>query len=227
MALIPDGNRRWAEKHGINLQQAYDLGIKKFVDFGEWLIKMGVKTLTAWALSTENVANRDKKELNILYNLYIKAVNDPKIIEKLKRNRIHVNIIGNLSVLPKRVRIELHKLETITSTYRDNTINLLVAYGGREDIEHAIEKIAAERRGRSKHMRISEDEVKRSLLTAAVPDVDMVIRTSGEKRLSGLLPWQCSYSELYFAKKYWPEFNRRDLKRAVDSFSKRNRRFGR
>ncbi|MEM3827104.1 MAG: polyprenyl diphosphate synthase [Candidatus Micrarchaeaceae archaeon] len=227
MALIPDGNRRWAEKHGINLQQAYDLGIKKFVDFGEWLIKMGVKTLTAWALSTENVANRDKKELNILYNLYIKAVNDPKIIEKLKRNRIHVNIIGNLSVLPKRVRIELHKLETITSTYRDNTINLLVAYGGREDIEHAIEKIAAERRGRSKHLRISEDEVKRSLLTAAVPDVDMVIRTSGEKRLSGLLPWQCSYSELYFAKKYWPEFNRRDLKRAVDSFSKRNRRFGR
>jgi tritrans,polycis-undecaprenyl-diphosphate synthase [geranylgeranyl-diphosphate specific] len=226
VGLIPDGNRRWARTHRLNLEQAYDLGIKKFINFSEWLVDMGVNTLTAWALSYENVSNRSKSELNTLYSLYIKAVDDPEVINLLKKNRVHVNIIGDLSLIPKKTRDALHKLETLTAMYRDRTMNLLVAYGGREDLEYAMKRIAAKSAAGGRRMRIDYDEIRKNLLTSAVTDVDMIIRTSGEKRTSGFLPWQSTYAELYFARKYWPEFSKRDLKRAIDAFSRRQRRFG-
>jgi undecaprenyl diphosphate synthase len=224
VALIPDGNRRWSRNHRLALLQGYNLGIKKFVDFSEWLKQFGVSTLSVWALSTENVINRNAAELRILYDLYVKAANDPEIIARLIKNRARIRIVGNLSLLPERVRKALKSLETKTRNYRDYTINMLVAYGGRDDITYALRRIAATKAHNPS--RISEKLISENLRSSRVPNVDMVIRTSGEERVSGLLPWQAGYSELYFARKYWPDFQKKDLKRALDTFSKRRRRFG-
>lgn len=225
VALIPDGNRRWSRKHGLALLQGYNLGIKKFIDFSEWLKQFGVNTLSVWALSSENIMNRNKQELRILYGLYVKAANDPEVIARLIKNRARIRIVGDRSMLPERVRKAFKSLEDKTRKYRDYTINMLVAYGGRDDITYALRRIAAAKAHGG--VRISEDLIGKNLRSAAVPNVDMVIRTSGEERISGLLPWQAGYSELYFARKYWPDFERKDLKRALDTFSRRHRRFGR
>ncbi|MGC8478688.1 MAG: polyprenyl diphosphate synthase [Candidatus Micrarchaeia archaeon] len=226
VAIIPDGNRRWAKSHRLSLLQAYDLGIKKFITLSEWLSRMGVRTLSAWALSTDNIRNRSKAELDLLYSLYIKAVEDKKVAEILRRNRTHVNIIGDLSLIPEKVRKELHKLETLTKNYHDNTMNLLVAYGGKEDLLYAVKRIAKKSAMLGRSLNITSEELQRNLITSKIPEVDLMIRTSGEKRTSGMLPWQGAYAELYFAKKYWPEFGERDLKNALDWFSRRKRRFG-
>lgn len=226
VAVIPDGNRRWAKSHRLDLLHAYDLGIKKFITISEWLNQLGVKTLTAWALSSDNVKNRSKTELNILYSLYIKAVEDKKVIDVLKKNRTHVNIIGDLSLIPLKVRKSLHKLEVLTKDYNSSTVNLLVAYGGKEDLLYAVKNISSKCVAAGRVLEINSEELQRNLITAKVPEVDLIIRTSGEKRISGMLPWQGAYAELYFSKKYWPEFDKRDLKGALDWFSKRKRRFG-
>jgi undecaprenyl diphosphate synthase len=224
VALIPDGNRRWSRKHRLALLQGYNLGIKKFIEFSEWLKQFGVNTLSVWALSTENIIGRNKRELAVLYSLYVKAANDPDVIARLIKNRARIRIVGDTSLLPERVRKAFRRLEDKTRKYRDYTINMLVAYGGREDITYALKRIAAAK-VRSP-VRIDEGIIGKNLRSASLPNVDMVIRTSGEARVSGLLPWQTGYSELYFAKKYWPDFEKKDLKKALDTFSKRQRRFG-
>jgi tritrans,polycis-undecaprenyl-diphosphate synthase [geranylgeranyl-diphosphate specific] len=222
VALIPDGNRRWSRENGTKIFSAYNMGIKKFVDFSVWLKAFGVKNLTVWALSTENIARREGAELNVLYNLYVKASKDPEIMGKLDANKATIRVIGRLEMLPKRVRDALLSVERRTKDYKDFTINLLIAYGGRYDMLAAVNGVRSESAGH----RVSEEDFRSHLLTSEVPDADMIIRTSGESRLSGFLPWQSSYSELYFSKKYWPDFSRRDLARAIRSFSSRQRRFG-
>ncbi len=219
LALIPDGNRRWARTHGISLLDGYQNGVKKFVSFSIWAKSFGVKTLTVWALSTENVKNRSRAELAILFNLYYKAAKDPEMLAMLIKNKARIKIIGNLAIIPKNVRGALISLERKTSAYTEFTINLLIGYGGREDIVYGL-------RQQSKK-KVSESTFAKSIRTSSIPDVDLIIRTSGEHRLSGLLPWQTNYSELYFARKHWPEFNKTDLKRALIAFSERERRFGR
>ncbi|MGC8586336.1 MAG: polyprenyl diphosphate synthase [Candidatus Micrarchaeia archaeon] len=220
IALIPDGNRRWAKAHKLNFFKGYDLGVKKFVKFSIWAKELGIKTLTVWALSTDNIKHRSKEELSVLYSIYIKATKDKSILKMLKDNKAKINIIGNLRLLPKNVRKALLGLQEKTRYYKGFTINLLIGYGGREDLLHAFKALA-----KSKST-ISDETIPNHLLTSKVKDVDLVIRTSGEMRLSGFLPWQAGYSELYFAKKYWPDFNKEDLVEAVEDFSNRERRFG-
>jgi undecaprenyl diphosphate synthase len=222
LALIPDGNRRWARSHSLALRHGYSYGIKKFMDFGMWAKSFGVKTITVWALSTENVKKRSSIELGALYRLYIKSARDPKILARLAKNRTKIRIIGDLNVLPKRLKDALCHIEKVTKEYGDLTINILVGYGGKEDLMHAVRSAQSTAGGR-----IDEAFVSKHIRTASVPDVDLIIRTSGEMRLSGFLPWQTSYSELYFAKKYWPEFERHDLETALREYAYRERRFGR
>ncbi len=224
IALIPDGNRRWARSNKVSLLGGYSLGIKKFVEFSTWSKQFGVKTITVWALSTENLKNRTGLELKILFDLYTKAAKDRSIRELLRANNAHLNVIGDMSALPKKLVAALKEIEEETRRYGDFTINLLVNYGGKEDLMYSVRSIsseASEDRGA-----IGEAEMRDHLRTSSIPDIDLVIRTSGEMRLSGLLPWQSAYSELYFTKKYWPEFNRDDLRKAVQTYSKRQRRFG-
>lgn len=221
IAIIPDGNRRWARSNKLNLMSGYNAGIGKIIDVCTWAKKQGVNTISVWALSTENINQRSSTEIGLLYRLYIKAANDKHILGLLKQNGAHVNIIGNMAILPKKLKDALLKVERQTRMYKDLTVNLLVGYGGREDIAYAVKSINAER-----PKRIDSDSIKSRLMTANIPDVDLIIRTSGEKRLSGLLPWQSNYSELYFARKTWPDFGKEDLKRAIDTFHRRQRRFG-
>ncbi len=220
VAIIPDGNRRWARLNKIPLFLGYSKGIKKFVDFAMWSKEFGVKTLTVWGLSSDNMKKRSSLERRVLFELYTKAAKDKKLIKMLADNKVRLNIIGDIGELPKRLRNALADIEERTSKYTDLTINLLINYGGREDIIHSMKLLQKE------HGKIGEEDVRKNLLTSSVPDVDLIVRTSGEMRLSGLLPWQTAYSELYFAKKYWPEFEKQDFKRAIALFSKRHRRFG-
>ncbi|MDE1871176.1 MAG: di-trans,poly-cis-decaprenylcistransferase [Candidatus Micrarchaeota archaeon] len=225
LALIPDGNRRWSSSHRLEIFNGYHKGVKKFIDFSIWAKGFGVKTLTVWALSTENIKNRSKTEIDILYKLYVNAAKDPHIFETLKKNGASIKIIGNSDLLPKRVKDALLSLERRTMMYKDFTINLLIGYGGRDDLLYAFNRVvdSAHKDGISN---ITESMVNESMRTSSIPDVDFIIRTSGEMRLSGFLPWQSDYSELYFAKKYWPDFDKKDLEKALKVFSERHRRFG-
>jgi undecaprenyl diphosphate synthase len=220
LGLIPDGNRRWARRHGLSLLNGYHNGIDRFISFSMWAKRLGVKTITVWALSTENIKNRSRTEVRMLYSLYMRAAKDPKLLALLVKNRARIMIVGNLSMLPSNLRETLRALEAKTMGCSELTINLLIGYGGKDDIMHAT-CVAARARSR-----VGEAGFSKGLRSSALPDVDLVIRTSGEHRLSGFLPWQTDYAELYFTRKYWPEFNRRDLKRAIDSYSSRERRFG-
>jgi tritrans,polycis-undecaprenyl-diphosphate synthase [geranylgeranyl-diphosphate specific] len=226
LALIPDGNRRWSSSHKLEIFKGYQNGVNKFMDFSIWAKDFGVKTLTVWALSTENVKNRSKLELNVLFNLFLNFAKDPEILEQLKKNGGRIKVVGNLKLLPKDVRKAFLTLERKTSTCKDITINILLGYGGRDEILHAFKRVYYYAI-KGKINKITENIVNESMRTAALPDVDLIIRTSGEMRLSGFLPWQSDYSELYFAKKYWPDFEKRDLEKALKVFSERQRRFGR
>lgn len=222
VALIPDGNRRWSNKNRLAIFSGYQQGVKKFIDFSMWAKSFGVKTLSVWALSTENIKARSNLELNALYKLYVQAATDPKILEDLRSNQARIKVIGNMHLLPNGVKRALLSLEKRTRLYKDFTINLLIGYGGRDDLMHAVRSISTASGSR----RITEGTVTEHIRTSSVPNVDLVIRTSGEQRLSGFLPWQTSYSELYFAKKYWPDFKKSDLRKALLEFSERQRRYG-
>ncbi|MDE1810758.1 MAG: di-trans,poly-cis-decaprenylcistransferase [Candidatus Micrarchaeota archaeon] len=225
LALIPDGNRRWSKLHRFALFKGYEAGVRKFVDFGIWAKGFGVNTLTVWALSTENISSRSKTEIGTLYALYIKAARDPKILDTLQKNHARIRVIGNLTGVPKKVKEAFAYLEGKTRMYKEFTINLLVGYGGHDDMVYALRRIRAES-AHHHRVEITEKTIRENIRTASVPDVDLIIRTSGEMRLSGFLPWQSDYSELYFTKKYWPDFEKADLEKALNVFSQRKRRFG-
>ncbi len=226
LALIPDGNRRWSKSRGLKLLGGYSTGIRKFIDFSIWSKEFGIRTLSVWALSTENIHNRSASELSMFFRLFTKEASDPKILSDLVNNKVRVKVVGNTSILPMPLKRALRKVEAKTRKYTDLTINLLIGYGGRDDIVHAA-RLAAMHAAKTGSGSISERDVERNLRTASVSDADLIIRTSGEKRLSGFLPWQSTYSELYFAKKYWPDFSKKDLERALADYSRRQRRFGR
>ena len=226
IAVIPDGNRRWALQRGITLLKGYSIGVQKIVDISLWAKEYGVKMLTIWALSTDNIKKRSRMELSLLYTLYTRAANDPKILRTLEKNRVRVKVIGSVARLPARLRAALANLESLTRDYSDFCINLLIGYGGREDMVEACRRAYEDGRRSDSAKRIDKRFIERYMKSSQVPDADLIIRTSGEMRLSGLLPWQATYAELYFESKRWPEFEKADLKMAIDTFSNRKRRFG-
>ena len=224
IALIPDGNRRWAKQNRFSFLVGYKQGVKKFIDFSEWCNKYGINNISVWAFSTENI-NRPKEEVNALFNIYKKTATDKGIIRRLHENETNFRVIGDLSMLPKDLRAALDKVAKETSVYKEKTINMLIGYGGKEDIMHAAIK-AAEDAVRVGRVALNEMMFKEYLLSRNVPDIDFVIRTSGEERLSGFMPWQAAYSELYFSDKLWPDFTKRDLEGALSDYDRRARRFG-
>lgn len=225
IAIIPDGNRRWAKSNGLNMIKGYSQGVKKIVDVSTWAKSFGVKTLTIWALSTENIKSRSKLELAILYRIYARAAKDPEILKLLKQNNARVKVVGNTDLLPKFLSRALNDLEKKTEEYKSFCINLLVGYGGKDDLLRAFNNLY-NIVSTNKNIKIDENLVSANMYSSSINDPDLIIRTSGEMRLSGLLPWQSSYSELYFEDKYWPEFEKKDLEKAIETFSNRQRRFG-
>ncbi len=223
LALIPDGNRRWAASHRLSILNGYDNGVKKFIDFSEWCLSYGINNIAVWAFSTENFA-RSNREVNTLFRIYRRVAKDRDILDRLHRNRTRLSMVGNMSLLPKDLLSALRNVEEETKCYKERVINMLVSYGGKDDIMHAVREIAGKAR---RYRDVTEDLFGRHLLTSGLPEIDFLIRTSGEQRLSGFMPWQTSYSELYFSDKLWPDFTREDLHAALSEYSARQRRFGR
>lgn len=222
LALIPDGNRRWARSHRLSVLSGYDRGVKKFISFSEWCTQYGINSIAVWALSTENL-KRDRKETETLFRIYVKAATDNTILQRLHKNRTRLRVVGDRKLLPKELRAALENLESETRRHKANVINMLIGYGGHDDIMHAVKGAIK----KVKNAALMSDALFEGyLLSKAIPKIDFVIRTSGEQRLSGFMPWQTEYSELYFSKKLWPDFTKDDLHKALLDYSKRKRRFG-
>ncbi len=218
--IIPDGNRRWAREKG--LQETFGHYTSASDDRIIGLIREsqreGVKYLSIWGFSTENW-NRSEREIKSIFSLVLKKIEVLK--EYAHKNRVRFRHLGRKDRMPKNLVHELKKLEDETKDYRDFNVQLLLDYGGRDEIVRAVSKII-----KSGQKKIDEDSFKKYLDSRDIPDPDLIIRTSGEKRTSGVMPFQAAYAEFYFADVYFPEFDSHELKKAIKSFSGRIRRFG-
>ncbi|NIV98828.1 di-trans,poly-cis-decaprenylcistransferase [Candidatus Saccharibacteria bacterium] len=220
VAIIMDGNRRWARKRKKPLVHGYRAGGEALKRTIEHCLKLGIEHLTVFIFSTENW-RRSKTEVNTLMRLfeqYIKQVT-PELVEK----KIRLNIFGSLDELPKSLQAELKKSMQLTKKNAKMTLNLAMNYGGRDEMVRTVRKIV---KAKPKPGQITEKYISKHLYSAGVPDPELIIRTSGEIRLSGFLLWQSAYSELYFTGKLWPDFKASDLNKAILEWQKRKRRFG-
>ncbi len=224
LAIIMDGNGRWAEKKGKSRIIGHRNGVKAVQVVVEEAVHLKIKYLTLYAFSTENWS-RPQEEIGVLMNLLVNSLKSE--FEKLLKNRIKLNVIGNISQLPKKVRDELNYVINKTRDNREMTLTLALSYGGREELSTALRRLAI----KVKNNIISPEKIDQSIInehlyTQNLPDVDLLIRTSGEKRISNFLLWQIAYAELYFSKVLWPDFNKKDLHKAIINYQKRERRFG-
>ncbi|MGC8596639.1 MAG: polyprenyl diphosphate synthase [Thermocladium sp.] len=223
IGVIPDGNRRWAKKNNTDFLSAYRIGADKVEDFLDWAIEMGIKAVTVYVLSLENLLNRSEIEKNIVYELLInkliKTRNDPRI----HNNRVRITAIGRWRNLPQGVVNEIMAAMKVTSNYNDHFLNLAIAYGGIQSVVDMVNNIIGSR------SEISDNDLFKYLPTSFMPypTIDLVIRTGGEYRLSNFFPLEAAYAEMYFTSKYWPDFDRDDLIDALNFYAGRERRFGR
>lgn len=220
IAIIPDGNRRWARKQNITMREGYAIGIRKIGDVMKWCKEADVRMLTMWGFSTDNF-QRDRGEIKELFGLF--KENLKKAIDSDEKNKhdLRVRFFGRIHLFPREIQVMIRKAEELSEKNNAYHLNLLLSYGGREEIVDAVNEILSE--GMEK---VDEKTISEHLYTKGVPDPDLVIRTSGEKRLSGLMPWQSCYSEFYFCEKLWPDFSEEDLKDALRDFAERKRRYG-
>ena len=228
IAIILDGNRRWAKRNLIMKIDGHFRGADAVEKLLDWCEELNIKIITLYVLSAENL-NRKDDELDYLYDLINerlhKLYNDPRI----HKNRMKVKAIGSIELLPDFLREILNKLEETTKDYDDHYLNIAIAYGGQNELVDAIKKIGSRIKDGSLDVnQIDKEVIESSLYTSHLPQSspDMILRTSGEKRLSGFLLWQSAYSELVFMDVYWPEFRKIDLMRAIRTFQKRGRRLG-
>lgn len=228
IGIILDGNRRFAKRLMLEPWKGHEWGAKKVKELLNWCKGTGVKYLTLYSLSAQNIFSRPKMEMDFLFKIFEKEFD--AIAEKshdVHRNNVRVKVIGRLNLLPKSLRDAIAKAEESTKNYKDYFLNLAIAYGGQEEITDAIIKIAKKAsEGIINPEQINEDLIRHSLYTNGTPYPDMIIRTGGEKRLSNFLLWQSAYSELFFVDKMWPEFTKEDFLSAIEEFKQRQRRFG-
>ncbi|MBM4248096.1 MAG: di-trans,poly-cis-decaprenylcistransferase [Euryarchaeota archaeon] len=226
LAIIMDGNRRFAAEMGMNSLSGHEIGRDKLEEILNWCLETGIKVLTVYAFSTENL-KRSPEEVAALMRLFAENFRRAGDDERTHRHRIRVRAIGQMSLLPPDVQDSIRYAEEKTEGYDSYFFNVAVAYGGREEILMAIREIAREARdGKVRPEDIDEGLVSAHLYTSDLPDPDLILRTSGEERISNFLLWQLAYSELYFADVFWPGLRKVDFLRAIRSYQKRKRRFG-
>ncbi len=218
VAIIPDGNRRWARARGMEETKGHDRSGENAMALFEEAKKLGIRYLTIWIFSTENW-NRSRKEKEKLFDLFVRSFN--KFEKEAVKNKIRFRHLGRKDRLPKRVIEAINKLEEATKDFREYNVQICMDYGGRDEIVRVVNKLL-----KAGVHEIKEDDIARHLDSAGIPDPDLIIRTSGEKRMSGFMPYQAGYSELYFTDVHFPDFGAEDLKKAVEDFGKRKRRFG-
>jgi undecaprenyl diphosphate synthase len=224
LAIIMDGNGRWAKKQGYLRAFGHEKGTKSVRITVENCAKLGIENLTLYAFSTENW-NRPKLEVDTLMSLLVNSLQ--KELKTLAENNIRLNCIGNIDLLPSKARKELLSVIEKTKNNTRMTLTLALSYGSREEIVNVVKNISE----KVKNNIISIDTIDESIInehlyTRNLPDVDLVIRTSGEHRISNFLLWQIAYAEFYFTDVLWPDFSEEDLYSAIISYQKRERRFG-
>ncbi len=228
IGIIPDGNRRWARLMNLDPWMGHEEGYYRIKEVLEWIWDLGIKAVTIYAMSTENCLHRPPKEREKLFELARRGLKELLEDKHVYKYRVRVKVIGNRDLVPKDI-IEIAKsVEEKTKGFNDHILYIALCYGGRQEIIDAVKNIARDvEKGVIKPDDIDEELFRKYLYTREAPDPDLVIRTSGEVRISNFLLWQLAYSELYFCEAFWPEFRRIDFWRAIRSYQHRERRFGR
>lgn len=224
IALIMDGNRRWAKERNLDIKQGHYAGAENLEKIALYANKIGIKYMTVYAFSTENWkrSEAEVKGLMLLLKAYVE-----KMLAKTNSNNIKINILGDISKLDISLQKSINRILDKTKENTGLTLNIAFNYGGRDEIVKATQKISEEvKKGNINVEDIDEKMVGDYLYTKGQPDPDIMIRTSGELRLSNFLLWQLAYTEFVFLNKYWPDFNEKDLDNAVEDFQKRHRNFG-
>ncbi|MDD1771746.1 MAG: polyprenyl diphosphate synthase [Methanomassiliicoccales archaeon] len=226
VAIIMDGNRRFAMEIGLATHEGHTKGKDKLEEVMEWCQEMGIRVLTVYAFSTENL-NRQEAEVQYLMDLFEESFLKLAEDERVHRNQIRVTVMGQKELLPDKVKRAIEIAEQRTKDYDHYFYNIALAYGSRQEMVLAIKQIATKvLDGELKVDDIDEKIVSSFLYTADFPDPDLVLRTSGEERVSNFLLWQLAYSELYFTDVFWPGFRKVDFMRAIRTYQARQRRFG-
>lgn len=224
IAIIMDGNRRWAKERGLTTKDGHKEGSKNLERIAKFCNNIGIKYLTVYAFSTENW-KRTKEEVATL--MFILRANLDSMLRKMDLENIKLRVIGEKENIPQDIQKKIDKLTEKTKNNTGLVLNIAFNYGGRNEIVHASKVIAEKvKNGEIEIEDITPEMISNNIYTAGQPDPDLLIRTSKELRTSGFLPWQITYSEFYFAEKFWPEFLEEDLIEAIKVYQNRNRRFG-
>ncbi|MFA6049113.1 MAG: polyprenyl diphosphate synthase [Candidatus Micrarchaeia archaeon] len=225
IAIIPDGNRRFSAKAGLPIEAAYAKGFEKSQEAVAWSAEAGVKSLTFWALSLENYSKRSQFELAGLFSLMKNHAQKARREKAFSENGVRVKFFGKLELLPKDLLAEISALEESTRDNGNTRLNVALAYSGRDELLNAAKKVLQENAQTGNlNAEISEEDFSKHLYLQESPD--LIIRTGNVQRLSGFLPWQAGYSEIYFSPKLWPEFQKQDFAAAVEYYNAAERRFG-
>ncbi len=224
VAIIMDGNRRWAKKRGLPTQLGHSEGADTLEKMADICEDLGIKYLTVYAFSTENW-KRSEEEVDHLMKLLAKHIKD--FDKRIKNRNVRFRLVGEISRLNKDLQDGIREIEERTKNNTGLTVNIAINYGGRAEIAIATQKIAEDvKNDKIKIEDINEELIYKYLQTKESPDPDLLIRTGGEQRLSGFLLWQSSYSELYFTDVLWPDFDKKELEKAIEEFNNRKRNFG-
>ncbi len=225
VAIVLDGNRRYAKKHSLKfLWNGHDKGAETVEQLLDWCKELNINQLTLYCLSTENL-KREKDEVNALLSLFKKKFLEFENDKRIKEDRVKIRFIGNLSLLPSDIQEICKRIENNTKENNNYIINFCLAYGGKEEIIQAVKKIAEQaKNSKIKIENINEKTINQALYISDQPD--LIIRTGGFKRTSNFLPFQSAYSEWFFSDKLWPEFTKQDLIECIEQFKKTKRNFG-
>lgn len=224
LAVILDGNGRWAEKHGLPRVKGHEAGAERVIDLVENLKDTSIRFLTLYAFSNENW-NRSEEEVSALMELLCSFLE--KYGKKLVENKIRLLVTGRRDRMPQKCLDQLDSVIKMTAENFERTVIFALNYGGRQEIADAVKSIAQQvKNGSIDPDAIDEKTVADHLYHPSIPDPDLLIRTSGELRISNFLLWQISYAEFYFTDTFWPDFDKAELNKAIDSYYHRNRRFG-
>ena len=231
VAIIPDGNRRWARKQGLNITEGHIHGYERLREVIQWLFDLGVQVVTVYVMSYENCLYRSLEERENLFRLALRGFKELLNSDMIYKYKVRVKVIGKLELVPREVREYAVTLEQTTSKFGERFLNIALCYGGRQEIVEAIKMLASDMiKGCISPEAIDEYLISKYLSTSHLSELsepDLVIRTAGEMRISNFLLWQIAYSELYFCDVLWPELRRIDLLRAIRAYQRRERRFGR
>jgi len=227
VSIIMDGNRRFAWSKSSVVGVGHSEGKEKLKEVMNWVLDLGVPYFTVYALSTENISERGDDELEVLYDLYVSGLREISEDSRIHERGVRVQVVGRLEMLPQRVRDAISKAEEVTSEYSNFTFTVCLAYGGREEIVDAVKSVAIDHASGNLDVdSIDSSEITSRMYASELPDPDLVIRTSGEERISNFLLWQIAYSELHFSDVFWPSFSKADLYEAIESYQYRRRRYG-